>query len=433
MKKIFLLLFTLSIFRLSAQDSIYVRMLIDSLSSRSFFGRGYVNESDKKAARFIAQEFEKAGAISFHNTYLQPVSFAINTFPKQMEVRLDDTLLTPFYDYKVTASSTGGNGTFEIIEIPIKALKSIKSLKKFLSKHELFNKFVLIDETAIPEKKKNSKKLATAMDIIHALPYQDILPARGIILVKEKLDAQGMWSKEPLKTTVIRVLKSKISKHPKQININIDQQYISKYTSNNVVSYIKGTSVVDTFIVFGGHYDHLGCLGESTFFPGANDNASGVATMIDLARYYAQPAHHPHYSIAFIAFTGEEVGLLGSKEYTQNPFFPLATIKCMINLDMVGTCEDGITIVNGVSNPNLFNQLDTLNKQSHFLPKINNRGEAANSDHHWFHKARVPAVFIYGMGKSGPYHHPEDNSENLGLKGYVPLFKLLTNFINIYR
>lgn len=433
MKKIFLLLFTLSIFRLSAQDSIYVRMLIDSLSSRSFFGRGYVNESDKKAARFIAHEFEKAGAVAFKSSYLQPVSFGINIFPKQMEVSLDNTVLTPFYDYKVTASSTGGHGTFEIIEIPIKALKSTKRLKKFLSKHELFNKFVLIDETSLSEKKKKSKKYATTMDFIHAFPYQDILPARGIILVKEKLDAQGMWSRSPLNSTIIRILKSKVNTQPKQINLNIDQQYISKYTSNNVVSYIKGTSVADTFIVFGGHYDHLGCLGENTFFPGANDNASGVATMIDLARYYAQPGHQPYYSIAFIAFTGEEAGLLGSKEYTQNPLFPLSQIKYMFNLDMVGTCEDGITVVNGVSNPNLFNQLDTLNKQFQFLPKINNRGEAANSDHHWFHKAGVPAVFIFGMGKSGPYHHPEDNSKNLGLKGYVPLFKLLTNFINIYR
>lgn len=433
LKRGFFLLFLVVAIQAQAQDSLYVRSLIDSLSSPRYFGRGYVNEGDQKAANFIANEFKKTNAKPFGNSYLQPVPFPINTFPKRMSVRLDDSLLTPFYDYKVTASSKGCEGTYDIVEIPVKALKSEKRLQKFIDKTDIVNKFILINESSISPRKQKSKSWAFAMDIIHALPYQDILPVRGTIIVKEKIDAQGMWSKDPLKSTIIRIAKTKAGKHPKKITLEIDQQFTPKYTSNNVVAYIKGTVVPDTFIVFGGHYDHLGYMGENTIFPGANDNASGTATVIDLARYYSQPDHQPYYSMAFMAFTGEEAGLLGSKFYTENPLYPLSKIKYMFNLDMVGTGENGITVVNATANPAIYKQLDTLNKQNKYLPVVNSRGEAANSDHHYFHKSGVPAVFIYGMGKSGPYHHPEDNSANLGLKGYIPMFKLLTDFINTMR
>lgn len=419
--------------KVSAQDTIYVRSMIDTLSSAGYYGRGYVNEGDKKAALFIQNEFKRTNAKAFSVGSLQPVPFPINTFPKRMEVKFDDSLLKPFYDYKIAPSSKGCEGLFDVVEVSVNHLKSVDKLKKLIRKNDFYNKFILIDLTTIPEKKKRSKKYKTVMEIVSALPYQDVIPCKGIILVKEKIDAQGMWAKTPLNTTVIRVSKSSCPKTPKQISATIDQIFVPKYISNNVVSYIQGTNQADTFIVFGGHYDHLGLLGESTYFPGANDNASGVSTMLDLAHYFSQPAHRPYYSIAFIAFTGEEAGLLGSKFYTENPLFPLNKIKAMINLDMVGTGEKGIAIVNGEANKNIYNQLDTLNKQHQYLPKIVIRGEAANSDHHWFHKSGVPAVFIYGMGQAGPYHHPEDNNVNLGLTGYIPMFNLLTNFVNTYR
>lgn len=416
-----------------AQDTVHVRRLVDTLSSQSMYGRGYVNEGDKKAAKFIANEFQKTNSKTFGSSYFQPVSFAINTFPKNMEVKIDDSTLTPFYDYKVTASSSGSTGVFEIVEIPIKQLKSLSKLKKLLEVNNFSNKFVYLDVTKISKKKQKRKSYKTAMEIIQAVPYQDIFGAKGVIIANDKLEAQGMWSKEPLQSTIIRVLRSKLNKTPKTIKINIENKFLAKYTSQNVISYIEGAVQPDTFIVFSGHYDHLGCLGDKTIFPGANDNASGIAFMIDLANYYSKPENKPYYSIAFMAFTGEEAGILGSKYYVENPLFPLSKIKFLFNLDMVGTGDEGITLVNASANKSVYQQIDTLNKINKYLPKVVSRGESANSDHHYFHKAGVPAVFIYGMGKSGPYHHPEDNSANLTLKGYIPIFKLLTTFINTYR
>ncbi len=433
MKRLTLILLIFLFVKVSAQDTIYVRSMIDTLSSAGYYGRGYVNEGDKKVALFIQNEFKKTNAKAFSQGSLQPVPFPINTFPKRMEVKFDDSLLKPFYDYKIAPSSKGCEGLFDVVEVSVNHLKSVDKLKKLIRKNDFYNKFILIDVTTIPEKKRKSGKYKTVMEIVNSIPYQEVIPCKGVILVKDKADAQGMWAKTPINNTVIKVLKSSFNKNPKQISATIDQTFTPKYTSNNVVFYIEGTAQADTFLVFGGHYDHLGLFGESTYFPGANDNASGVATMLDLAHYYSLPENRPYYSIAFIAFTGEEAGLLGSKFYTENPQFPLTKIKAVINLDMVGTGENGIAVVNGEANKNIFQQLDTLNKQYNYLPKIVIRGEAANSDHHFFHKAGVPAVFIYGMGKSGPYHHPEDNNANLGLKGYVSMFNLLTNFVNTYR
>jgi hypothetical protein len=432
------LLFSLSFialsFNLFSQDSIYVRTLIDSLTSLNMFGRGYVNNGDKKAANFIANEFKKINAKGFDlKNYQQPVTFPINTFPENMEVKIDDSVLTNFYDYKITTSSIGSKGTFDIEEIQIGKIKTIEKLKSYVQNHDFSNKFLFIDLTKISEKKQKSKSYSTVMEIIDALPYQDIFGAKGVIIATTKLDAQGMWSQDPINTTVLHVLRLKMNKKPKKITVDIDQKFYPKFTSQNVISYIEGAVQPDTFIVFSAHYDHLGCLGSKTYFPGANDNASGVVTIIDLARYFSKPENKPYYSIAFIAFTGEEAGLLGSKYYTEKPLFPLSNIKFLCNLDMVGTGDEGITVVNATVNPKIYQQLDTLNKINGFLTKVASRGEAANSDHHFFYKAGVPAIFIYGMGKSGPYHHPEDNQANLTLKGYVPLFKLLTTFVKNFR
>src|SRR4030095_9120627 len=108
----------------------------------------------------------------------------------------------------------------------------------------------------------------------------------------------------------------------------------------NVLGMVPGTLYPDSFIVFTAHYDHLGRMGKKALFPGANDNASGSAMIIDLARYYAQPANRPKCSLLFIAFAGEEAGLIGSRYYTENPILPLEQIKFLINLDLMGNGEE---------------------------------------------------------------------------------------------
>src|SRR5690606_3298622 len=142
------------------------------------------------------------------------------------------------------------------------------------------------------------------------------------------------------------------------------------------------------------HFDHLGRMGKNAVFPGASDNASGTSLVLYLASYFAK--HPPRYSVAFMWFSGEEAGLLGSKHYVENPVFPLEQIRFLVNLDMTGDATNGITVVNGVSHEPEFALLEKLNVDSMYAKKINKRERTSNSDHYHFSKEGVPAVFIYG-------------------------------------
>ena len=169
-------------------------------------------------------------------------------------------------------------------------------------------------------------------------------------------------------------------------------------------------------------------MGSETYFPGANDNASGISLLLNLARYYG--AHPQPYSIAFICFAGEEAGLLGSKYFTEHPLVPLKNIRFLLNTDLAGTGEDGITVVNATEFPKEFALLNEVNDQQHLLKKINVRGKAANSDHYFFTEKGVPAFFFYTMGGITAYHDVLDKSATLPLNEHEDLFKLVVGFNN---
>jgi Zn-dependent M28 family amino/carboxypeptidase len=192
---------------------------------------------------------------------------------------------------------------------------------------------------------------------------------------------------------------------------------------------VQGKVKPDSFIVISAHYDHLGRMGKQTYFPGANDNASGTSMLLELANFYAQTANQPDYSMAFIAFGAEEAGLIGSKYYTQHPLFPLSQIRFMLNLDLVGTGDDGITVVNAIALPEEFNLLSTINGQKGYVSKVNKRSNAPNSDHFFFTSKGVKAVFIYTLGGIKAYHDVNDRAETLPLTKYKELFGLITAFV----
>ena len=182
--------------------------------------------------------------------------------------------------------------------------------------------------------------------------------------------------------------------------------------------------------MFTAHYDHLGAIGQEHYFPGANDNASGTATVMDLARYFAKKENQPKYSIAFMLFTGEEAGLLGSFYYAENPYFPLENIKLVVNLDMVGSGSKGITLVNSSKHTAVYEKFVAINDGSQYLPEIRKRGPSANSDHHPFDEKGVPAIFIYSMGKETPYYHNHlDNATDFPFTKYNELFQLLVKVV----
>ena len=130
-----------------------------------------------------------------------------------------------------------------------------------------------------------------------------------------------------------------------------------------------------------------------------------------------------------MAFGAEEVGILGSKFYVDNPLFPLEDVKFVLNLDILGTGDEGITVVNGVQHKKLFKKLTSINSKQQYLAKVKIRGRAANSDHYWFSQLGIPAFFIYTMGGIKAYHDVYDKSQTLPLSEFDDLYHLLIEFI----
>jgi Zn-dependent M28 family amino/carboxypeptidase len=205
---------------------------------------------------------------------------------------------------------------------------------------------------------------------------------------------------------------------------------IPDFKSQNLGCRIKGSSGSDSVIVFSAHYDHLGGIGKDCYFPGANDNASGVSMVLNLLHYYTN--HPPKYTTVFLFFAGEEAGLLGSAYFTESGQMDLQKIKFLINLDLLGTGDDGIMVVNGAIHQKEFERLNELNAKSNLLPQIRKRGKAANSDHYWFTEKGVPAFFVYTMGGISAYHDVYDRPETLPLTRYQSVFKLLTEFVSTF-
>jgi aminopeptidase YwaD len=211
------------------------------------------------------------------------------------------------------------------------------------------------------------------------------------------------------------------------LDIDIKSVFFDSLRTQNIIGFVPGTEIPDSFMVFSAHYDHLGGIGDSCYFPGANDNASGIAMLLNLANYYQKnPAK---YTMVFIAFGAEEVGLLGSKYFVENPLFPLEKIKILVNMDMMGTGEEGIQVVNATLFETEYNLLKKINEDHKYLANIKSRGKSANSDHHWFTEKGVPAFFIYTLGGVAHYHDIYDRAETLPLTEFEDIFKLLIGFV----
>jgi Zn-dependent M28 family amino/carboxypeptidase len=253
------------------------------------------------------------------------------------------------------------------------------------------------------------------------------LNTAGLIEITDGKLTMGV-SLEQVPFTHFVVRESAIPSGAKAMETVVNANYRKLYKTQNIIGTVSG-EITDTFIVVSAHYDHLGMLGASVYFPGANDNASGVSMMLELAKHYAKPENKPRYSMLFIAFSAEEAGIAGSRYFTENPLINLSQIRFLLNMDILGTGDDGIKVVNGTVHTEEFDRLSALNTSNQYLKTVQSRGKAANSDHHFFSEKGVSAFFIYTLGGIDAYHDIYDKAETLPLTEFDDLFLLLTGFI----
>lgn len=204
----------------------------------------------------------------------------------------------------------------------------------------------------------------------------------------------------------------------------------------NVAAVLPGKGpLADEYVIVGAHYDHLGRGGSGSLAPfskdvhhGADDNASGTTAMMKIAEHLVAAGPQPR-SVLFIGFTAEELGLIGSDHFVNNPPVPTDKMAYMLNLDMVGRIRDGNLQVGGSGTAASFETM--LGEASKDLPlKLNtkSKGGMGPSDHTSFAKKKVPVLFFFS-GLHPDYHRPTDTADKINYEGLADVVTLGRNVV----
>ena len=417
MKKRLLLLTLLPVLflsSLSAQNIEKVRGYLDTLCGPGLHGRGASSDGQKNAAAYLADRFREIGLQPFGSSYFQKFNYDINTFPGKLLFKTDLQELRPGIDYIVNSASPSASGSVKLVMLDTVLFSSEKQKKKFL-RANFKNTALVYDEKFLKIAKGKAPDFMAK-----------IKEAACLVELKEKKLTMGL-SDEQSGPPVFEVLKGNYNYKAKKLDFEIEATLLKNYEAQNVCGIVKGTAEPDSFLFVTAHYDHLGDLGSNAYFPGANDNGSGVSMLLELADYFQKnPAR---YTIVFIAFGAEEAGLIGSKYFTEHPLVPLHKIRFLINLDLMGTGDDGMMVVNGSIFPKEFELLNSINANKVYLSAIKKRGKAANSDHFFFTEKGVPAFFFYTLGGVVAYHDVQDIPATLPLTKFREVYLLITDFI----
>ena len=259
----------------------------------------------------------------------------------------------------------------------------------------------------------------------------------GIPFVQVKEERVDGWFRDAGKTldgiqaNIDKELKPESFAFPDGIRVEaaLDIERVVK-TVHNVAAYLPGET--DEYVIVGAHYDHLG-LGEhfsmapslaGTIHPGADDNASGTAGVIELARWFSRQPKQKR-GILFLSFAGEELGLLGSAYYVSHPDLPLGKAVAMINMDMIGRVRDGKVYIGGVATgSSLRALLDQVTPKYHMRIDYSDSSGYGSSDHTSFTTRQVPVLFFFS-GLHSDYHKPSDTWDKIDAPDAAKLLELV--------
>ena len=403
--------------QVNAQDLVHYKQIVKELSSSKYQGRGYARNGANKAGKYLQKEFEKAGV---DEVICQPFKLDINTFAGKMKMWADGKKLQPGVDYSMREYSPGVYGEFPVYHVDTLNFDPEKMYSD-LSKPEFANCLVACEFWYTYRHHEAFSRLQKVGEC----------PNAGFIYTwPSPIKFFKAYGHRVVEKPIIWVTPEAIE-GVKTVRLKVDNKFLKDYECFNVIAKVEGRKH-DSCYVFTAHYDHLGNLGRRVYYAGANDNASGTATIVTLAAYYAK--NRPEYDMYFIAFSGEDANLRGSEWYATHPIVPLEQIKYLFNIDMIGDnnpvqyCE---VSDEGMRGFDVFEQIN--NEQHHF--KSLNRGElAANSDHYPFAKRHVPCIFLENQeGDAFQYYHTIfDTYETIRFESYEPVFRLVRDFVERY-
>jgi hypothetical protein len=266
----------------------------------------------------------------------------------------------------------------------------------------------------------------------------------GIVFVQVKNDVVEGWLQTAGKS--LKDVQDQINSATKPASFPLPQSLhlslkvdieTTRATVNNILAYLPGQT--EEYVIVGAHYDHLGrgnfdSLAPSQIgqiHPGADDNASGTAGVLELARLLAPQRGQLKRGILFMDFAGEELGLLGSAEWVKEPTRPLEKAVAMINMDMIGRIKDDKVYIGGVGTGSTFKaileqaQKENAQKGSAFKVEYSASGYSS-SDHTSFVSKKIPVLFFFS-GLHSDYHKPSDTWDKINAPSAARLLDMIGN------
>lgn len=423
---------------------------VEYLSSPELNGRLGGSEGYYKAAAFMAEEFKKLGLKPIgdegyyqnftveYNEILAPCKFAMMNEDGTINVYKlgDDFVCRGFtgsgkFNTEAVFSGYGfsdkANNFDEYANIDVRGkivimFKQAPSWKhgeenwnqslRYRAKNAYEKGAVGIIFVSKPNDKNPQKPIGSVMDgegeqlenfpMIHA----------DISVVDRILTSSGKNLKE-LQTEIDNGKKPLSFVTKQKVYLEVTAKYDKARRTMNVAGLLEGSdeNLRNEYLIIGAHLDHAGGQAGEIYFPGANDNASGSASVLEIVRAFVESGVKPKRSILFILFSNEESGLNGAKYYTDNPLVPIERTVAMFNNDCIGH-GDSIQIGNGRSAPILWqlaNSIDSVNSNSMIMRTWNGGGADAEP----FHKKGIPCLYFVSYFSYTHLHLPSDKPETL--------------------
>jgi aminopeptidase YwaD len=396
-------------------------------------GRRAGTNGEKLAHEYISDQFQKAGLEpKGQQGWLQPfeiydgkqINASTLLFVNDHELKLNDEYF-PFVFCPTSSLEAAVSPAVKEKGVPwFDDLKDIIEENKENPHFDLTNAIKTIANKA-------AEKGATALFVYNTSGIADDL----------KFDAKDISS--PLVIPVVYLTTKACKQYLADESATLDIRLKTvigdkKRTGHNVIGFINNGA--PNTIVFGAHYDHLGYgedgnslirPGERQIHNGADDNASGTAALIELARLL-KLSKDKNNNYAFIAFSGEELGLFGSKYFTEHPTIDLQSVNFMVNMDMVGRLNDSnktITVGGYGTSPAWGPVFTALNKQKYFAVKYDSSG-IGPSDHTSFYLKNIPVLFFF-TGIHSDYHKPTDDYNKLNYTGEAFIVKYIESLVDV--
>ena len=441
---------------------------IQYLASDELAGRLAGTAGAEKAAAYISREFEKQGLAPANGktSSLQPFTFVsgielgsnnrLTVAAESLELRKDfmPTSFSLSGDFQGTAIFAGHGisapalhyDDYQNLDVKDRFVFVLRYGPEGNNPHGQFQRQHALRYKALTAREKGARGIVFIDDeeqfsksTLSRLRYDAEFADSGIAALAISLPkAREIFSRAGLDLDALKKEIAKSKKpvvrdlQPIQLTFHCELRKVFRNTTN-VVGVLEGNDPVlrNEAIVIGAHYDHIG-LGElgslaegrgQQIHNGADDNASGTAGMLELARVLASQRAMLQRSLVFAAFSAEEEGLLGSKNYVSAPSFPLEKTAAMINMDMIGRMKDNRVIVGGSGSSPLWKDLLPRLKPNGLELKFQDDGYGP-SDHASFYAKDIPVLFFF-TGVHQDYHRPSDDTDRINLTGESKVLELV--------